>query len=54
MAGLHPMTHVGHVSDLQGVIDLTKRVMEANRTTGRQITTGDPPGACSLGLRQAR
>lgn len=45
MAGLHPMTPIGLVTDLPGVIDLTKRLMEANRTTGRQITTGDPrPG----------
>ena len=28
-------------ADLVGLVDLLKRLMEANRTTGSQITTGD-------------
>lgn len=45
MLGLDPLTAVRDVPDLPALITLTKRLMEANRTTGRQITTGDPrPG----------
>jgi len=45
LRGLDPWTPVAKVPDLTGLIALTKRVMEANRTTGRQITTGlDRPG----------
>lgn len=45
LAGLDPRTPVGEAPDLRAVLSLTKRVMEANRTTGRQVTTGDPrPG----------
>jgi formamidopyrimidine-DNA glycosylase len=45
LSGIHPRTPVEEVADLRGVITLTKRLMDANRTTGMQITTGDPrPG----------
>jgi formamidopyrimidine-DNA glycosylase len=41
LRGIHPWTHVGDVADVDAVIDLVKRVMEANRSTGVQVTTGD-------------
>jgi len=41
LRGLDPWTPVGEVRDLEGLVALTKRVMEANRSTGTQITTGD-------------
>jgi endonuclease-8 len=41
LRGLHPSTPVGDVPDLSAVVDLMKRLMEANRAIGRQITTGD-------------
>jgi endonuclease-8 len=40
LRGLHPDTPVGAVADLPGVVDLVKRLMEVNRSTGSQITTG--------------
>jgi endonuclease-8 len=41
LRGLYPWQPLGSVKDLPGLVALTKRVMEANRTTGMQITTGD-------------
>jgi formamidopyrimidine-DNA glycosylase len=41
LRGLDPWTAMGEVSDPGGVVDLMKRLMEANRATGRQITTGN-------------
>lgn len=41
LSGLDPWTRVGEVPDLPAVVDVSKRVIEANRTTGMQITTGD-------------
>lgn len=41
LRGVHPSTPLREVRDLAGLVDLTKRVMEANRDTGMQITTGD-------------
>jgi endonuclease VIII len=41
LRGVDPSTAVGDVADLPAVVDLMKRLMEANRETGRQITTGD-------------
>lgn len=41
LRGIHPRTLVGDVDDLEGVVDLLARLMQANRTTGMQITTGD-------------
>ena len=41
LRGLHPLTPVGAVDDLGPVVVLAKRLLEANRATGNQITTGD-------------
>ena len=41
LRGVHPDTPVGDIDDLPALIALTKKVMEANRSTGMQITTGD-------------
>jgi formamidopyrimidine-DNA glycosylase len=41
LRGLHPDTLVRDVADPAALVALTKRVMEANRSTGMQITTGD-------------
>ena len=40
LAGIDPWTPTGRVADLGRVIALAKRLMEANRSTGMQITTG--------------
>jgi formamidopyrimidine-DNA glycosylase len=48
LRGVDPWTPVGQVEDLEGMVDLLKRLMEANRTTGNQLTTGDTrPGRTS-------
>ena len=48
LRGVDPWTPVGEVEGLEGMVDLLKRLMEANRTTGSQITTGDTrPGRTS-------
>ncbi|HXF57915.1 MAG TPA: DNA-formamidopyrimidine glycosylase family protein [Actinomycetota bacterium] len=45
LAGLDPATPVGRVPDLPKVVGLAKRLLQANREGGRQVTTGDPrPG----------
>lgn len=41
LSGLDPWTTVADVPDLRAVVDIAKRVIEANRSTGMQITTGD-------------
>jgi endonuclease VIII len=41
LAGVNPYTRVGDVPDLEHVVGLAKRTMEANRTTGMQATTGE-------------
>ena len=41
LSGVHPFERVGDVGDVAAMVKLTKRSMEANRTTGRQVTTGD-------------
>jgi endonuclease-8 len=41
LRGLDPTTTIAHVEDLPGLVATAKRVIEANRSTGRQITTGD-------------
>jgi endonuclease-8 len=41
LAGVHPQSPVGSVTDLSSLVDLTKKLMEANRSTGAQVTTGD-------------
>ncbi|MCA1726132.1 MAG: DNA glycosylase [Actinobacteria bacterium] len=40
LRGTHPWKPVAEV-DLEALVDLLKRLMEANRQTGMQITTGD-------------
>jgi endonuclease-8 len=42
LRGVSPWTPVGEVDDLEGMLDLLKRMMEVNRTIGQQVTTGDP------------
>lgn len=45
LRGINPFTPVEHVSDLPGLVDLAARLLHANRSTGAQVTTGDPrPG----------
>jgi formamidopyrimidine-DNA glycosylase len=41
LRGIDPWTPVSQVSEPERVVALLKRLMDANRTTGRQITTGD-------------
>ncbi|MGH2808168.1 MAG: DNA-formamidopyrimidine glycosylase family protein [Actinomycetota bacterium] len=41
LSGLDPWTSVAAISDPAALIDRAKRVMEANRNTGMQITTGE-------------
>jgi endonuclease-8 len=41
LRGVDPWTPVGEVPDHEGLVDLTARLMQANRKTGMQITTGD-------------
>ncbi|MEX2459622.1 MAG: DNA-formamidopyrimidine glycosylase family protein [Actinomycetota bacterium] len=41
LRGVHPWTPAG-VVDLPALVGLVKRLMEANRETGMQVTTGDP------------
>ena len=41
LRGIHPVTPLIQVDDLPAMLALTKRLMEANRSTGNQITTGD-------------
>jgi endonuclease-8 len=41
LRGLDPWTPVGSVADVAALVGLMKRLMEANRTTGAQVTTGD-------------
>ncbi|MDK1361495.1 DNA-formamidopyrimidine glycosylase family protein [Arthrobacter sp. zg-Y1219] len=41
LAGVHPLTPVGEVPNLQRIIDLSKRLLEANKARSRRITTGN-------------
>lgn len=41
LRGVSPWTEVADVPDLEGMLRLLKRLMDANRKTGSQITTGD-------------
>ncbi|MFN2587783.1 MAG: DNA-formamidopyrimidine glycosylase family protein [Actinomycetota bacterium] len=41
LRGLDPWTPVAAVPDHEGLVDLTRRLLQANRTTGTQVTTGD-------------
>lgn len=42
LAGLDPRTRVGEVADVRKIVDLAARLIRANKTTGTQVTTGDP------------
>src|SRR6266540_3558505 len=42
LRGVDPWTPVGQLDDLEGMLDLLARMMEANRYNGTQVTTGDP------------
>jgi endonuclease VIII len=42
LRGLDPATPVGEVADLGGIVALARRLLLTNRTTGNQVTTGDP------------
>jgi endonuclease-8 len=45
LAGIDPRTPVGHVKNVEFVMKLARKVIRANRSTGNQVTTGDPrPG----------
>jgi endonuclease-8 len=44
LRGIHPDAPVGAVKDPAALVALVKRVFEANRGTGSQVTTGDPRG----------
>ena len=41
LRGVNPFVAVSEVADPAGMVKLIKRLMEANRATGRQVTTGD-------------
>ncbi|CAN5664993.1 Fpg/Nei family DNA glycosylase [soil metagenome] len=41
LRGIDPFAPVGSVGDLDVTVALAKRLLEANRATGRQVTTGD-------------
>jgi endonuclease-8 len=41
LAGVSPWTRVGDVPDLTGVVARAARLLEANKSTARQVTTGD-------------
>lgn len=41
LRGVDPWTPVKDVPDHEGLVDLTRRLLQANRKTGAQITTGD-------------
>lgn len=41
LRGVDPRTPVGAVTDAAALVRMVKRLMEANRTLGRQVTTGD-------------
>jgi endonuclease VIII len=42
LRGLDQVTPVGEVADLGGIVALARRLLLTNRTTGNQVTTGDP------------
>jgi endonuclease-8 len=41
LAGVDPWTRVGDVPDLPGLVDRAARLLDANRSTAAQVTTGD-------------
>ncbi|MBP3037621.1 Fpg/Nei family DNA glycosylase [Arthrobacter sp. zg-ZUI100] len=44
LAGVHPLTPVAQVSNLPRIVDLSKRLLEANKLRSRRITTGNMRG----------
>jgi endonuclease-8 len=42
LRGIDPWIPTDDVADLPALVEMVKRVMEANRATGAQVTTGDP------------
>ncbi|MDP9342406.1 MAG: hypothetical protein M3Q23_10010 [Actinomycetota bacterium] len=41
LRGVHPRVAVGDVPDLERLVDMVKRLMEANRDRPARVTTGD-------------
>lgn len=41
LSGVHPRTPIGAVSNLERVVDLARRLLEANKERPEQITTGE-------------
>lgn len=44
LAGVHPLTPVGEVPNLTRIVDLSKRLLEANKDRSRRVTTGNLRG----------
>ncbi len=45
LRGLHPWTSVANIAEPERIVDLTRRLLEANRGRSQRVTTGDPrPG----------
>lgn len=44
LIGVHPLTPVAQVPDLARLVDLSKRLLEANKARSRRITTGMSTG----------
>jgi endonuclease VIII len=41
LRGINPWRPVGEVTDLQGLVDLARRLLDANKASGRAVTTGN-------------
>jgi endonuclease-8 len=41
LRGISPWRRVGEVADLTGLVELARRLLDANKATGRAVTTGD-------------
>lgn len=42
LMGVHPLTPTGMVADLPRLVELAKRLLEANKSRSRRVTTGIP------------
>jgi endonuclease VIII len=42
LRGVEPLTPVGETPGLDGLVSLARKLLLANRSTGNQVTTGDP------------
>jgi endonuclease VIII len=42
LRGIEPARPVGEIRDPGAIVDLARRLLLANRSTGNQVTTGDP------------